>query len=189
MTLTLTDLAKKYSSDKYFRHSYLPVYEQLLGQRKVHRLLELGVGYASLMTPFLPEGVPYCHGSSLKMWTSYWPEAEIWACDIREDTLINEGNIRSMVCDQSSGASLANMVFTVTDGLKHPLDVVIDDGSHDPVHQDLTVSVMLPRLSKGGIMLVEDCWPDKGAELAVKYGGQLIPGYRCPDDNLVVFER
>ena len=186
---TLTELARLFNSDKLLRHSYLPTYERLLGNRKVHRLCEIGIGNRDLMQPFLPAGVEYCHGSSLKMWTTYWPEAEIWACDIREDTLINEGNIRSVVCDQGSGASLAEMVCVVTDTLKHTLDVVIDDGSHIAAHQELTASVLLPRLSKGGVMIVEDCWPDKGAELALKYGGVLVAGYRCPDDNLVVFER
>ena len=187
--MTLTELAKKYSSDKLFRHGYLPHYERLLATRNVQRLLEVGIGYKDLMQPFLPEGIEYCHGSSLKMWSEYWPEAEIWACDIREDTLINEGNIHSVLCDQSSGRSLAEMVMASTDVLKHKFDVIIDDGSHQLEHQKLTASVLLPRLAHGGVYIIEDTYPDKGAELALLFGGQLIAGYKQPDDFLVVIER
>lgn len=184
--MTLTELAKKYGCDKLFSHSYLETYQLILAQRKVHRLLEIGIGYGQMMTPFVPF---YVHGASLKMWSEYWPEAEIWACDIREDTLINEGNIHSVVCDQSSGKSLAEMVFAVTDGLKHKLDVVIDDGSHVTAHQDLTASVLLPRMSKGSAYIIEDCYEDTGKFLAAKYGGYTIVGNKRPDDTLVVIER
>ena len=184
--MTLTDLAKNFGVDKLFRHSYLPHYERLLGTRNVYRLLEIGIGYKDLMRPFVPF---YIHGASLKMWTTYWPEAEIRACDIREDTLINEGNIRSVVCDQSSGQSLAEMVFTVTDGLKHKFEVVIDDGSHQFEHQKLTASVLLPQVAKGGVYVIEDCYEDTGSKLAASFGGYTIVGNKCPDDTLVVIER
>ena len=183
--MTLTELAKKYSSDKFFRHSYLQTYERILGHRKVHRLLELGIGYADLMKPFLPEGVPYCHGSSLRMWSEYWPEAEIWGCDIREDTLINEGNIRSVVCDQSSPSSLNQLVITTGGNW----DVVIDDGSHQYQHQINTAHLLLPHMAAKGVYIIEDTYPDKGAEMAAMFGGQLVIGTNTPDDCLVVIER
>lgn len=183
--MTLTELAKKYSSDKFFRHSYLPTYERILGQREVRRLLELGIGYASLMKPFLPEGIEYCHGSSLRMWTEYWPEAEIYACDIRPDALINEGNIKSWVADQSSEHDLQRLVSNC--GSK--LDVIIDDGSHQFEHQKLSARVLLPWLNKGGVYVIEDTYEDKGAEMAAMFGGQLVIGTKTPDDCLVIIER
>ena len=187
--MTLIELAQKFNSEKWFNHSYMPVYQDLLGKSKVKRLLEIGIGYRDLMVPFLPEGIEYCHGSSLRMWSSYWPDAEVWACDIREDTLVNEGNIRSVVCDQSSGKSLAEMVFTVTDGLKHKFDVIIDDGSHQFEHQKLTADVLLPRVAEGGVYIIEDCYPDTGSHLAARYGGYCIVGNKRPDDTLVVIQR
>lgn len=183
------ELAQQFSSDKFYRHSYMPIYDQLMRGRKVQRLLEIGIGYQGLMQPFLPKGVEYCHGSSLKMWATYWPEALIWACDIRPDALINEGNIRSMECDQSSGASLAELVFAVTGGLEHKLDVIIDDGSHQLEHQKLTASVLLPQLTKGGVYVIEDTYPDKGADMARMFGGKLWIGTKQPDDCLVIIER
>lgn len=183
---TLTELASTFGCDKLFRHGYMPHYERLLGARRVHRLLELGVGYESMMSQFVPF---YVHGASLKMWATYWPEAHIWGCDIREDTLFNEGNIRTVQCDQSSGASLAELVWVVTEGLTHKLDVVIDDGSHQLAHQKLTASVLLPQLAKGGVYIIEDTYPDKGEALVKTFGGKLIVGTKTPDDCMVVIER
>ena len=180
--MTLTDLAIKYSCDKYYRHSYLPVYEHVLGERQVKRLLEIGIGYKDLMQPFLPEGIEYVHGSSLKMWSEYWPDAEIWACDIREDTMVTEGNIRSVVRDQSSPLSLLSLVGQA----KGNFDVIIDDGSHQFEHQLLTAVTLLPYLAVGGVYMIEDTYADKGEVLRRKFGGKLYVGRKTPDDCLLV---
>lgn len=188
MTLTrptLTELARQFSSDKLLRHSYLPVYEELLGKRNPHRVLEIGIGYEGLMKPFLPEGVEYCHGSSLKMWATYWPEAQIFACDIREDALVNEGNIRSWVADQSKPFELERLVANC--GGK--LDIIIDDGSHQFEHQQISAQTLLPWLNKGGVYVVEDTYPDKGEVLAKEFGGQLYIGNKTPDDCLVIVRK
>jgi hypothetical protein len=153
---SLTDLAIRYSSDKYYSHSYVPFYQELFAGRNVRRLLELGIGYRDLMVPFLPADVPYVHGSSLYMWRDFFPEADIFACDIRPETLINEGRIRSMVCDQSSGNSLAEMVFEFTNGMKDGFDCIIDDGSHVTAHQIFTAECLLPRLNTPGLYVIED---------------------------------
>jgi hypothetical protein len=180
--MTLTELAKKYGLDKFFNHAYMPHYERLLGGRQVKRLLEIGIGYRDLMEPFVPF---YVHGGSLKMWSEFWPEAAIFACDIREDTLVNEGNIKSVLCDQSSPSSLAELV-TATGG---DWDVVIDDGSHMFLHQIITAHLLLPHLASGGTYIIEDTYSDKGAELAAMFGGKLIVGTKRPDDCLVVIQR
>jgi hypothetical protein len=179
---TLTDLARQFGCDKYFRHSYMPTYEELLAKRKVRRLLEVGIGFEGLMKEFVPF---YVHGASLKMWSAYWPEAEIWACDIREDTLINEGNIRSVVCDQASPLALLDMIHNIGGCC----DVIIDDGSHQFEHQVVSAVTLLPYVCKGGVYIIEDTYWDKGAELAKMFGGRVIVGSKTPDDTMVVIER
>src|SRR3990167_5400885 len=147
---TLTDLAIKYGCDKWFRHSYMPTYESLFAHRHVHRLLEVGIGYEGLMTPFVPF---YVHGASLKMWSEYWPNANIYACDIREDALVNEGRIKSWYADQSRPMDLERLVANC--GGK--LDVVIDDGSHEYEHQIITATALLPWvMPHGGVYVIED---------------------------------
>ena len=184
--MTLTELAKKYRCDKFFNHSYMETYERILARRNVTRLLEIGIGYRELMEPFVPY---YVHGASLLMWSRYWPEADIFACDIRKDTLVNDGRIKSVVCDQSSVTSLTEMAFRFTEELTKPFDVVIDDGSHDFEHQKLTAHTLLHYLRQGGVYIIEDTYPDKGAELAAMFGGVLIVGNKRPDDCLVVIHR
>src|SRR3990167_1615675 len=176
MRPSLESLAIKYSSDKYYRHSYIPVYERLFQGVPVRRLLEVGIGFKDLMVPFLPKGVEYVHGSSLRMWREYWPGADIYACDIREDALIQEYRIISAVCDQSKLRSLFDLKLWASNSRGCWFDVIIDDGSHQFNHQLLTAAVLLPTLVTGGVYVIEDTYPDKGAELAAMFGGELIVG-------------
>jgi hypothetical protein len=179
--LRLEDMARKYSADKWYNHSYVPLYEGFLSAKPVHRLLEIGIGYRELMEPFVPF---YVHGASLKMWAAWLPEAEIYACDIREDTLINEGRIHSMVCDQSSEHSLLRMVTT----FGGTFDVIIDDGCHIPAVQILTARTLVPYLSPGGIYTIEDCYADTAKAIAAELHGLPLGGTTRPDDWMVVIK-
>lgn len=192
--MDLKSLAEKYCCDKLYSHSYIPFYERLFAGRTVKRLLEIGIGYEDLMTPFVPR---YVHGASLRMWEEYFPDAEIYACDIRLDTLINEGRIHSMVCDQSKGDSLAAMVFEFTNGLQEGLDVIIDDGSHVAAHQIFTAKCLLgnkgvpPVLNPGGVYVIEDVQEPERVAPAVSGAIWRPPtreAMKRPDDCLVVIQ-
>jgi len=187
MMATLKELGLKYSSDKYHWHSYLTSgkYDELFAGMNVRRLLEIGIGFASLMQPFLPKGVEYCHGSSLKMWEEYFPEAQIFACDIREDALVNEGRIRSVTCDQGNAADLLGM----NDHFGGNWSVIVDDGSHQYEHQRITLATLLPTLTVGALWITEDCWPENGNKLAEEFGGEFWQGEKGRDDGLVIFRR
>jgi|SRR3990167_8510638 len=147
----LKELAIKYSCDKYFAHSYIDsgFYDRLFNGRDVQRLLEIGIGYEELMSPLVPN---YVHGASLKMWADYFPQAQIFACDIRQDTLINTERIHSKVCDQYDYSALTRM--TVEFGGN--FDVIIDDGCHHTLAQVISFMVLWPHLSNGGVYIIED---------------------------------
>ena len=181
----LRDLAIKYASDKLYWHSYIPLYEQLFAQIRVERVLEIGIGYKDLMQPFLPAGVQYVHGSSLRIWSEYWPQAHIFACDIRQDALINEDRIWSLQCDQSKPEEVQKLIAWSGGWW----DVVIDDGSHVDEHQLLTTKILLPEVNGGGVYVIEDVWPDAGKILAEQLGGELWIGKRGRDDNLVIIRK
>lgn len=184
---SLTELAIRYSSDKYYWHSYVPLYEKLFQEIpiKVERVLEIGIGYEALMQPFLPAGVQYVHGSSLKMWSEYWPNAHIFACDIRKDALVNNDQIWSMECDQSKAEDIRKLI----EWSGGWFDVVIDDGSHQFEHQLLTAQILLPEVCGGGVYVIEDVWPNNGEELARRLGGELWIGSRGRDDNMVIIKK
>ena len=178
---TLTEIAVKYGSDKYYSHSYIEgFYEHEFHDRKVRHLLEVGIGYEALMKDFTPN---FVHGSSLRMWAEFWPGAEIWACDVRPETLINEGRIHSMVADQSSLHDLAKLLEFCGGGW----EIVIDDGSHQTEHQIFTCRTLLPCVSLGGLYIIEDVQePEKVAEAV---GGEIWRGTKRADDNLVICRR
>lgn len=174
--MDLKALAIRYSCDKYYAHSYIDFYETLFAGRTVKRLLEVGIGYLELMTPFVPR---YVHGASLRMWADFLPEAEIFACDIRPDTLINEGRIHSMVCDQSNLESLTAMLCAYGTSF----DVVVDDGSHVTEHQIFTARVLLPVMESGSVYCVEDV--SKPEYVAQSIGGVVYRFDKRPDDTIV----
>lgn len=178
--MSLEDLARKYGCDKLSAHGYVPFYEELFRGRTVKRLLEIGIGYRELMKPFVPH---YVHGASLRMWNDFFPDAEIFACDIRQDTLINEGRIHSWVCDQSKVASLLSLAQTVGDNL----DVIIDDGSHNRDDQIVTAIVLKYSLAPGGVYIVEDV--QEPERVATAIGGTIHRFDKRPDDCLVIWHK
>jgi len=175
----LIPLARKYCCDKLFTHSYIPFYEELFDGMEVKRLLEIGIGYEELMTPFVPK---YIHGASLKMWEEYFPEAEIFGCDIRKDTLFNEGRIRTYVCDQSNPRSLENLITWIGEDF----DVIIDDGSHVTEHQIIAARTLIPHLNhEGGVYIIEDVKDPK--EVAHGIGSWLWMGSHLTYPDIISF--
>lgn len=152
MTTRLCDLAEKYGSDKVASifHGYTPFYDELLRDRPVKRVLEIGIGTPNSM----------CHmekyevGASLRMWRDYFPEAQIWGLDNDVSAMLDPSpRINTMFCDQSSEESL----LRVASALGERFDLIIDDGSHQYLHQALTANIFIPRLlAKGGVYVIED---------------------------------
>ena len=132
----LCDLAIKYGTDKCGKHQYTPVYYDLLKDKKVKRVLEVGV----------------FGGASLRMWAEFFPEAEIIGFDIDPQTFIKEDRITCVQCDQSSVSSICQAVHTVGG----EFELIVDDGSHIPEDQIRTAWTLLPYLSPGGIYVIED---------------------------------
>ncbi len=191
----LEELARKYGADKFYSHSYIGLYDELFADRDIRKVLEIGIGFEDLMTPFVPF---YTHGASLHMWAEYWPEAKIYACDIREDTLINDGRIHSMVCDQSDSKSVRRMLAE----FGSDFDIVIDDGSHQLEDQVISARVIVPELKEGALYVIEDVGnPDAVMICLIPMIRQLPARFdnpepiqvhrfgKRPDDCLVVIRR
>lgn len=175
----LHELAEKYGVDKLHSHSYIPIYEAFFEGRTMRRVLEIGIGFEQLMKPFVPF---YRHAASLHMWADFWPEAEIYACDIRPDTLVNEGRIRSVLCNQSYPEELKKM----SSDFGYCWDFICDDGSHVTNDQIVTAETLIPHLMPDGIYVIEDVQePDR---IVRELGrGDILRFDKRPDDCLVVF--
>ena len=91
------------------------------------------------------------------MWQETFPEAQIFGLDIREDTLVNEGNICSFLCDQSNPSDLLH----AANQIGGDIDFIVDDASHVPAYQVQTACVFVPSLSKSGVYVIEDVIPGR----------------------------
>jgi len=179
--VNLTELAEKYGCDKLYRHSYIPFYEDLFSSMRVRRLLEIGIGYQAHMKPYVP--AHYVDGASVRMWADYFPGADIFACDIEPSALINEGRVRSCVCDQSDERSLAAMVKKFGGNF----DVIIDDGSHRADDQVKSALFLLPYLNEGGAYVIEDV--RRREQVAQAVGGTVHRFEKTAGDCLVVVRK
>ncbi len=182
MKPTLTELAQKYGCDKLYAHSYIEFYTTLFEGRDVKRLLEIGIGYRGLMEPFVPF---YIHGASLRMWSEYWPDAKIYGVDIRPETMFNEGNIETHIVDQMNDLDLRLLAVVCK---HHSVDVVIDDGSHEPESQIKTARAIWPSMKLGSVYVIEDCRePDR---VVMELGnGEIHRFDKRADDCLIVVRR
>ena len=92
-------------------------------------------------------------GGSLEMWRDYFgPKATIHGIDIQEACRrYAGGQIRIHIGDQADRTFWKRFKEEVPQ-----LDVLIDDGGHDPNQQIVTVEEILPHLNYGGVYICED---------------------------------
>jgi len=141
----LCELAKKYGTDKY--PWYTPFYDLILEDIRftTRSVLEIGIG-----TPKSMEHVPgYRPGASLRMWQDYFPCAKIYGIDIH--SLCGDARIETRYCDQSDAKQLL-----VIGNEWGPFDLIVDDGSHDPIDQFQSCVTLFPYLRPGGVYIIED---------------------------------
>jgi hypothetical protein len=137
-------LATWYGTDKGPRgHAFTTQYQQHFGRRRtaVRSMLEIGVGGHETNSG----------GSSLRMWRSFFPKAEIIGVDIYKKHLPPERRITIVQGDQSDPGFLAELA--VSHG---PFDVVVDDGSHRGDHIQVTFQALWPNLNPRGHYIIED---------------------------------
>lgn len=145
-----------YGTEKWGSHYYAPHYARHLAKfrNKRFQLLEIGVG---------GYGDPYSGGDSLRMWKRYFPRANVFGLDLYDKSSLEEKRIKIFRGDQTD----ENFLQRVT-GEIGKIDVIIDDGSHLNAHVIRTFCLLFPKLSDGGIYIVEDTqtsyWPSNGGD-------------------------
>lgn len=134
MDSSLQEIGERHGTDKATVHSYLPIYEEILGclREKPITLLEIGVA----------------SGASLGMWLEWMPLARVHGIDINLPALKHE-RLTLHQMRQENEARLRE--FPVGS-----FDVVVDDGSHDPWQQLVTCHGLWESLKPGGCYFVED---------------------------------
>ena len=163
----LSILAKKYGLDKSIStgcHNYIPGYTKLFQNVRyfVKNLLEIGIGslengqMGGIEGP-VSKKFKYKTGNSLICWSKYFPNANIYGIDIFAHPELNKDKIKTFVADQSKEQQLKSVI----EKIKSPLDIIIDDGSHDPNHQVFSFMYLYKYLSNNGIYVIEDVKPSE----------------------------
>jgi len=150
------------NTDKVTHHGYHRFYSRYLDSMRTSAtgMLEIGIYYQN----------------SVLLWKKYFDKAQIYGVDI-DEKVSDDDRVTMIKGDQSNVNDLQNIIESVT----HPIQFIIDDGSHVPEHQVLTFNMLFSKLLEpGGVYIVEDIetsyWSRGGL-----YGYSTNYGYRHPN--------
>ena len=123
-------------SDKIHHHGYQRFYPRYLDglQDRPIQMLEIGID----------------REESMRLWSEYLPQANIHGIDIK--AYDSSERITMHQVDQSDAQQLDEFASNFKDSF----DFIIDDGSHVPEHQILTLNKLWSCLKPGGVFIIED---------------------------------
>lgn len=194
----LCKIAYKYGTDKcpQYKHSYTPYYHGLLKDKRnsIKKVLEVGIGYYENIKYGKHNWDDtlkrkYHKGASLKMWRDYFPNAQVYGADIKEDCIFTDERIETFVCDERKKSDVENLIKKTGSDI----DLLVDDGSHTARNQVKFAEFTLPLLDKGVIYIIEDVTRTDDVMRYLKdYNPQLAKlenERHFDDDNLVVITK
>jgi len=134
----LSRLAKGRSDKGFPGHWYTENYERFLRpwQDKPIRIFEIGVA----------------NGGSLAMWQGYFPNASIYAIDIKESSRFENARVKTCVADQAKRDQLKQCM----DQFGGQFDLMIDDGGHSMEQQQVSLGFLFSYVRPGGFYSIED---------------------------------
>jgi len=130
-------------------HHYIPIYDHYLSPYRGQKLRFLEIGVSK--------------GGSLQMWREYFgPQATIYGIDIDQACRSYDGIAAQVRIGSQVDGDFLRSVIDEMGGI----DVVLDDGSHHMEHVRKTLRQLFPKLSDGGLYMIEDLhtayWRDFG---------------------------
>lgn len=160
---TLCDIMNNYFSDKgNGHHNYTKLYYQLFQHKRnlPLKILEIGIGS---INPSIPSNMTggslgryYSPGASIKGWLEFFPNAEIYCCDIDTATFnyLDDPRVHPFYLDQTNEQQINDTLNTFLSSVE--FDIIIDDGLHFcPVNFNV-MRLLLPKLSSNGYYIIED---------------------------------
>ena len=163
MVMSLTEIANEEATDKGTSgpiaprgHNYTDIYDCYLSEMRDKRitLLEIGLGVQGPNpTDVWLGGRNPLGGASMRMWYRYFPKARILGIDINPATFLDNERIHTGVVDQGNPTQLRTFLKELD---IESVDVIIDDGSHRPDHQQISLSTLFPFLAPNGLYFIED---------------------------------
>lgn len=177
----LTQIANEFYTDKGTTtgecHSFTEFYDEYFKQYigKPINILEIGVW----------------NGGSLKMYETYFNgNCKIYGLDIEDKSHLDNKNIKTFVVDQGSRIDLQAFKETIGDT---KFDIILDDGSHIPQHQQLTLYYFSDLLTENGIYILEDLhtWVWSNIENSPLFSLAFNKPFTCltPEENNILKNR
>ena len=123
-------------TDKFFWHGYIPFYESFFKNFNPNTILELGVA----------------NGHSIRYLLERFPMAQICGADIIQRTPAWPVDQRFCTLQIDQGNIPAIQDFFS----KNNFDLIIEDGSHHPIHQVTCLIYGIQAVNAGGIYILED---------------------------------
>jgi len=147
--MSLIKLVDNRYTDKNNTHSYLPLYEKLLKNKKntAKNILEIGIGDFGEK-----------NGGSIKLWKDYFTKANIHALDILPmnrvmDELINDDRI---ILYTSTDAYNTNFFTNNFLNKNIKCDFMLDDGPHTLESMKQYIKLYSQIMTDDGILIIED---------------------------------
>jgi len=155
--MDLTALANSAGTDKGtvtgLGHGYSLIYDLLFAGRRLEPLniCEIGlcIGGPEVTSGSIDRSVT--DAPSMRMWHEYFPNAKLYGVDISDFSELQTERFKFVRADCGDAGQLQKVV-----DLGVPFDVVIDDGSHAPFHQQRAFLSLFPTVRPGGLFIIED---------------------------------
>lgn len=148
----LKNLFNKYGSDKT-RSSLVYIYFEIFSNFKINSLFEIGLGTNNIKvrSNMGLDGKP---GASLRAFRDYLG-IKIYGADVDKKILFEEKNIETYFIDQLETETIKNIKKSIP-----KLDLIIDDGLHQPDANLNVILDLLDHLNPNGILVIEDIEPN-----------------------------
>ena len=148
----LKNLFNQYGSDKA-KSLLVYIYFEIFSNFKINSLFEicLGTNNIKVRSNMGLDGKP---GASLRAFRDYLG-IKIYGADVDEKILFEEKNIETYFIDQLETKTIKNIKKSIP-----KLDLIIDDGLHQPDANLNVIVDLLDHLNPNGILVIEDIEPN-----------------------------
>lgn len=144
MYMSLSELADNTRTDKNTVHSYLPLYQTLLISKKetAKNVLEVGIQT----------------GGSIKLWSDFFVNANVYGIDIMNPANVWEGIVNKERITLHTSTDAYNDAFFVNTFLNKNIrcDFMLDDGPHSLESMKKFIRLYSQIMTDDGILIIED---------------------------------
>lgn len=136
--ITLDEIAVLDGTDKSsVEHDYVRQYERAFDRFRHMPIDVLEIGVAN--------------GASLRMWERYFSQARLVGVDIIPECVRHQGGRKVVKIGSQTDIAFLDMLIG-----KYSPSIIIDDGSHQADHIEITLKRLFPSLRPGGCYVIED---------------------------------